>query len=261
MADSVKSLKRKIAVGSDSDDDEPLSALKNRVQIKKEAATPTKNGTSKSSTASASAVTVKTEKKTPVKKSEASDSDSEDDVPIAVLMKRKHDAAVAAAKVEAEKALSILAKHNQKTSASPPKKSKVSGKSSSKTDDAKKKVVIAKKPVPTASKTVSSGPATKIQGDPLESSQLTEQFYSTLDKGKLCQQLLRRWWYALSWPQEGVMELCPKGYEPLEGFPGVFVGTTVSSAWLLFPYKTGAYCPCPIYVGVLHFIVISTFPS
>mmetsp|Transcript_906 Transcript_906/g.1972 ORF Transcript_906/g.1972 Transcript_906/m.1972 type:complete len:228 (-) Transcript_906:124-807(-) len=158
-------------------------------------------------------------------------------------MKRKHDAAVAAAKVEAEKALSILAKRNQKTSASPPKKSKVSGKSSSKTDDAKKKVVIAKKPVPTASKTVSSGPATKIQGDPLESSQLTEQFYSTLDKGKLCQQLLRRWWYALSWPQEGVMELCPKGYEPLEGFPGVFVGTTTNYIGNIVDKRDPDTCP------------------
>lgn len=213
---------------SDSDDDVPLSELKNRIAVKKENeesnSKKPKGLISKSSTPSSTAVAVKTEKKTPAPVA-ADDSDSDDDVPIAVLMKRKMEAqAKAAAKASPARKATPIAK----PTASKTKAVKI---------EPKKKVVLVKK-----SSTSSSGGAKKIQGNPLESSELTEKFYKELDKGKLCQQLLRRWWYALSWPEEGVTQLCPKGYEPLHGFPGVFVGTAVSiwavtcSCYLLFRY-------------------------
>lgn len=216
MADSAPQKRKIVESDSDSDDDVPLSELRNKVAIKKEP----KNDVTKSSppSCSSSSVTVKEElgKSAAVKPTAADDSDdSDDDVPIAVLMKRKQEAALAA-----------------KKAASPAKKAKVVVKPSASSSSVKKSSTPSeKKIVPSNKKSASSsssgGTAKKIQGDPLESSQLTESFYTTLDKGKLCQSLLRRWWYALSWPQEGVMKLCPKGYEPLNGFPGVFVGTTV----------------------------------
>jgi hypothetical protein len=35
---------------------------------------------------------------------------------------------------------------------------------------------------------------------------------------------LCRWWYAIDWPGAGaVLDPPPKGYEPLDGYPGVYV--------------------------------------
>jgi hypothetical protein len=47
------------------------------------------------------------------------------------------------------------------------------------------------------------------------------------DKGKMVQAILVRWWYALTWPEPGSISRAPPGYEALDGYPGVFVGTRV----------------------------------
>lgn len=54
------------------------------------------------------------------------------------------------------------------------------------------------------------------------------EFYST-KKGFLVQTFLQRWWYAVQWPRPEETGEPPAGYEPLDGFPGVFVSTRVST--------------------------------
>ena len=46
-------------------------------------------------------------------------------------------------------------------------------------------------------------------------------------KGMIAQRLLCRWWYAIDWPILAEIGNPPAGYEPLEGFLGVFVSTRV----------------------------------
>ncbi|KAL0586717.1 hypothetical protein ABG067_003705 [Albugo candida] len=49
----------------------------------------------------------------------------------------------------------------------------------------------------------------------------TEELYETL-KGKLVQQLLCRWWYAIEWPVQDTINKPPKSQE-LDGFRGAFI--------------------------------------
>nr|CCA22675.1 conserved hypothetical protein [Albugo laibachii Nc14] len=49
----------------------------------------------------------------------------------------------------------------------------------------------------------------------------TEELYQTL-KGKLVQQLLCRWWYAIEWPVQDTSNKPPKSQE-LDGFRGAFI--------------------------------------
>jgi hypothetical protein len=53
-------------------------------------------------------------------------------------------------------------------------------------------------------------------------------FYGTeCDKGLLIQRLLCRWWYAYEWPDPScILKKPPTHYDPLDGFPGVYVRTT-----------------------------------
>lgn len=62
-------------------------------------------------------------------------------------------------------------------------------------------------------------------------------FYSSTEKGKLVQQFLIRWWYAVEWPSPDDIARPPAGYEPLEGFPGVFVSTRVRNYDIFFPFN------------------------
>lgn len=53
------------------------------------------------------------------------------------------------------------------------------------------------------------------------------EYYSDTVKGMLVQKLLVRWWYAIEWPKKDDIGAPPIGYEPLEGFLGVFISTKV----------------------------------
>ena len=56
------------------------------------------------------------------------------------------------------------------------------------------------------------------------------QLYANSIKGKLIQNLLCRWWYAISWPElESLPKEIPKNHDALDGFPGVYVATSGSS--------------------------------
>lgn len=57
--------------------------------------------------------------------------------------------------------------------------------------------------------------------------QLQSEYYLETEKGKLVQRLLVRWWYAIEWPKKEDIGIAPSGYEPLEGFLGVYISTKV----------------------------------
>ena len=131
-------------------------------------------------------------------------SDSEDDIPIAELMKRR---------AQALKSLSqpASAKTEVKVKSAATTKSAKSQSASKSSTDVKKE----KSP---AMQSVASNRGATKSGD----------FYFGTKKGYLVQTLLVRWWYALTWPTEEDIGTPPIGYESLDGFPGVYVNTTVS---------------------------------
>ena len=55
---------------------------------------------------------------------------------------------------------------------------------------------------------------------------LSAEFYDKTTKGFLLQTFLCRWWYAVEWPEPSTLKKAPAGYEPLDGFPGVHIGTS-----------------------------------
>ncbi|KAI9917247.1 hypothetical protein PsorP6_012905 [Peronosclerospora sorghi] len=50
----------------------------------------------------------------------------------------------------------------------------------------------------------------------------TEKLYETI-KGKLVQELLCRWWYAMEWPPAQQRDVKLHGVQELDGFPGAFI--------------------------------------
>ena len=55
---------------------------------------------------------------------------------------------------------------------------------------------------------------------------LSSEFYDKTTKGFLVQTFLCRWWYAVDWPILSELMSAPAGYEALDGFPGVHIGTS-----------------------------------
>ena len=132
---------------------------------------------------------------------------------------------------------------------SPPKKAASSSKSSkakppaakkatSKKDAPKKKTTKTKSPKPSAKKkTTAAAKTTKKVSKTVSSSSASSNYlcasselYSQCDKGKLIQALLARWWYAYQWPDPKTLPTAtPKGYDALDGFPGVYICTQGSN--------------------------------
>jgi hypothetical protein len=67
-------------------------------------------------------------------------------------------------------------------------------------------------------------------------------FYDS-DKGRVLQALMVRWWYAIPWPERGSIPPAPAGFEALEGFPGVFVGTCTENLGEIKDTRNKATCP------------------
>lgn len=138
-----------------------------------------------------------------------SNSDSDDDKPIIELIKkRKAQAALEAVR----KAAAAPAAKKVKVEVSELASKKSAAKSSEKAPSNR-----------SSSKSASSS----------STFQLTEDFYET-DKGMMVQRLLCRWWYALSWPRPEDIGTPPAGYEPLDGFPGVFISTRVTCTFCCY---------------------------
>ena len=142
---------------------------------------------------------------------------SDDDVPLSKLKspKKKKPAAAskkkAAAKSPAKKATKAKAKTDTKTKKAAAKKKKKASSSGKKS------------PVPSGK----SSSASSSSRPNLPSFALYD---NDLGKGLLIQRFLCRWWYAVEWPDPSTLPHAPpKGYDALNGFPGVYIRTRGSS--------------------------------
>jgi hypothetical protein len=143
--------------------------------------------------------------------------DSDDDVPLSSLAPKKKPAAAASSKKKKPAA----------TNGSSSSKKRKATAASSKKPPATKKKKGAAASSSTANGTTSNG-TTSTNNKSYEYA--SAALYGTeCDKGLLIQRLLCRWWYAYTWPTQ-VPDQAPAGYDPLEGFPGVYVGTAAGSA-------------------------------
>ena len=142
---------------------------------------------------------------------------SDDDVPLSKLKspKKKKPAAAgkkkAAAKSPAKKATKAKAKTDTKTKKAAAKKKKKASSSGKKS------------PVPSGK----SSSASSSSRPNLPSFALYD---NDLGKGLLIQRFLCRWWYAVEWPDPSTLPHAPpKGYDALNGFPGVYICSRGSS--------------------------------
>lgn len=140
----------------------------------------------------------------PVKRTAMTIDSDDDDIPLAVLMKRKLETTQKsvvniAPPVKKVKADIIGSKNPSRKVNENKNKSKSKSKQSSKSS---------------------------VMNASSQSSRVSA-FYES-DKGKVVQALMIRWWYAIQWPDAGAKMVAPPGFESLDGFPGVFVGTRVS---------------------------------
>jgi len=87
----------------------------------------------------------------------------------------------------------------------------------------KKKATTAKKKKPATTKKAASKSAAGASSSYVSAS---TELYANSDKGTLIQSLLARWWYVYTWPDPATMTSTPKGYDALDGFPGVYICTS-----------------------------------
>ncbi len=152
------------------------------------------------------------------------DTDSEDDnIPISELIRRDKEKMKSAEKKSSKTKSSSSSSSSSKKSEPSSKKQKTTNNSSNKSNNDKSK----SKPKPkstTAASTSTNKPKKSSTNDLINE---INEFYNDTDKGQLVQKLMVRWWYAIDWPDLSKCSTAPAGgYEPLEGFPGVFVGTS-----------------------------------
>mmetsp|Transcript_14185 Transcript_14185/g.27761 ORF Transcript_14185/g.27761 Transcript_14185/m.27761 type:complete len:295 (+) Transcript_14185:191-1075(+) len=105
-----------------------------------------------------------------------------------------------------------------------PKKSKASTpkKTPKKKPTPKKKASTTKKKAASKAKVTSSSSTTYLSA--------SSELYSKCEKGKLIQSVLARWWYAYQWPDPAsIPAKTPKGYDSLDGFPGLYICTQGSN--------------------------------
>jgi hypothetical protein len=148
------------------------------------------------------------------------DDDDDDDEPVSALRSPKSKAkpkskSTAATKKKATKAKPTAAKAKLKT----------------KTKAAKKMKVKADSPTPPSSS------SSAIQSS-------SSELYAKSKKGKLISELLRRWWYAFSWPDPSVLNKVPPNCDKFDGFPGVFVVTQGEDVGKIVDLRDQAACPC-----------------
>jgi len=158
------------------------------------------------------------------------DFDEEDDMPIAELMRRR---AEAMAKTENGMKKAIEVKKEKSAS-------KSSNTSASKKPVKKGSVVMKDK---TSSSSSSSKPRPSTASSNNAANAKIKAFYDETAKGKLIQNILIRWWYGVEWPKVNEIPDPPVGYETLDGFPGVFVGTRTDNLGVILDKRNSKTCP------------------
>lgn len=88
----------------------------------------------------------------------------------------------------------------------------------------KKEATATKKKKSTSTKKSSAKSTTAAPSNYVSAS---TELYANCEKGKLIQSLLARWWYVYTWPDPAcLLNPPPKGYDELDGFPGVYICTS-----------------------------------
>jgi len=127
------------------------------------------------------------------------------------------------------------------------KKKKTNGKETpngkkKKATPAKKKTSSVKKKAPSSTASVSSA---KNSGSSSNFKTASAALYgSECQKGMLIQRLLCRWWYAIEWPDPAAIpNEPPPNYDPLDGFPGVYVCTDGEEVGAIKDFRDKDKCP------------------
>lgn len=124
-----------------------------------------------------------------------------------------------------------------------PKKNKktTSGKENGKKTAPKKKATTNKKSTSSSASVASSA---KGNGNASYRSASAALYGSECEKGMLIQRLLCRWWYAIEWPHPAdIPNEPPPHYDPLDGFPGVFVCTEGEEVGTIKDFRNKSECP------------------
>ncbi|TYZ63142.1 hypothetical protein PybrP1_008225 [[Pythium] brassicae (nom. inval.)] len=153
--------------------------------------------------------------------SSSSSSDSDDDVPLSKLRADARAGIDITVKSEPPPEPAVKAEPSERVkreanggAAAPETKVKVKAEAASDSDDDVPISGLRKKV-----KVEASAPAIKYKQQ-----ECTEELYQTL-KGRLTQELLCRWWYAIEWPPTKAKETVHKlhGVQELDGFRGAFI--------------------------------------
>jgi hypothetical protein len=124
------------------------------------------------------------------------------------------------------------AKPKQKKKATPKKKAATKKKT---TPTKKKKTPVKKSPTKKRKSTSSTDTS---------STSASAALYAKAKKGQLITELLRRWWYAFTWPEPScIPKTIPKNCDKLDGFPGVYVMTSGDDVGKIIDYRNHDTCP------------------
>lgn len=143
---------------------------------------------------------------------------SDDDVPLSKLKSPKKKKPAAAGK--------------KKAAAKSPAKKATKAKAKAKTDTKTKKAAKKKKKASSSGKKspVPSGKSSSASSSSRPNLPSFALYDNDLGKGLLIQRFLCRWWYAVEWPDPSTLpDAPPKGYDALNGFPGVYICSRGSS--------------------------------
>lgn len=141
--------------------------------------------------------------------------------------------------------LSALASPSPKKKKKTPSK-ETNGKTKKKGDaaPAKKKKPAAKKKTASSAASVSSATKSTSNSTTDFKSPSAALYGSDCEKGQLIQRLLCRWWYAMEWPDPAAIPAQPpKHYDPLDGFPGVYVCTAGDDVGVIKDFRDKGTCP------------------
>jgi hypothetical protein len=136
-------------------------------------------------------------------------------------------------------------------SPSPKKKKKTPTKETNGKTTKKKGETASAKKKPAAKKKAASSAASVSSATKSTSNTTTDYksasaalYGSDCEKGQLIQRLLCRWWYAMEWPDPAAIPAQPpKHYDPLDGFPGVYVCTEGEDVGAIKDFRDKNTCP------------------
>ena len=165
------------------------------------------------------------------------DMDSDDDnIPISELIRRDKEKMKSLEKKSSKTKSSSSSSSSNKKNEPSSKKQKTNNNSNSNKNSNDKP-----KPKSSSTSTSTNKPKKSSTNDLINE---INDFYNDTDKGQLVQKLLVRWWYAINWPDLSKCSKAPPGgYEPLEGFPGVFVGTSDENLGNIKDLRDASTCP------------------